>query len=109
MTNQDARKLAGQQLTDGLTPNIPTTTPQYLVSFTIDNMTYARLSDTVIDAVTTMREANIYHDEAFYRDCILQTRNRRTTRNELHSERSEPIPTTYSSRIASNIVLTIIG
>ena len=78
---------------------------KYLVSFTIDNLTYARLSDSIVDAVTTMREANINHNEQFYRDAILQNRVRMETRKSLDSKASS----VYSSRITSNIVLSILA
>jgi len=71
----------------------------YLVSCTIDNITYARQSGTRWDAVTTMREANQHYPEQFYKDAI------ETAANSLAASGSN----IYTCRIATNIVLTVIA
>ena len=62
-------------------------------------MTYARQSGNRHDAKTTMREANQHYPEQFYKDAI------ETAANSLAASGSN----IFSTRIASNIVLTVIA
>lgn len=71
----------------------------YLVSFTSQNMVYARRCGSQYDAANTMKEANRFHSHEFYiEECKKNAKILAEMGGGVHS-----------ARIASDIVLTIIS